>query len=80
MKSASTIAILAAFILVVIAIASSLFSREAVAAPAAVGEQYFVLSIARGQTDAQLAAQLNTLGADGWRLRCSIPNGLIFAR
>ena len=80
MNSTFRLTLFAVLILFAIAIFDSVLTRRAHAAVAPAAEQYFVLSVVRGQTDAQLADQLNTLGADGWRLRCSIPNGVIMAR
>jgi hypothetical protein len=73
-------AIIASIALLAVALTDSFMPRPAHAAPAIIPEQYLIVSVARGQTDDQVVAQLNALGAEGWRLRCSIPNGVIMAR
>ena len=73
-------AIVIALVFLAIALVASLLPRTAVAAPDRAGETYLILSVARGQTDAQLEGQLNDLAADGWRVRCALPNGVIMAR
>ncbi len=73
-------AIIASLALLAVALTDSLMPRHAVAAQGVIVEQYLIVGVARGQTDAQVEAQLNALANDGWRLRCSIPNGVIMAR
>jgi hypothetical protein len=80
MNSTSRLALFAVLVLLAIAIFDSILTRKVNAAAVPIPEQYFVLTVPHGETDEKLAAELNTLGADGWRLRCSIPNGLIMAR
>jgi|GEM_PF-6228223 len=80
MNSSTRLIVVAVLVFLAIAVADSFFTRHAVAAVAPPPEQYLIVSTVRGETDAQLVARLNVLGADGWTLRCSIPNGVIFAR
>jgi hypothetical protein len=80
MNSTSRLAVFAVLLLLAIAVFDSILTRRAVAAVGPIPEQYCILSLARGETDVQLADQLNGLARDGWRLRCSIPNGVILAR
>jgi hypothetical protein len=80
MKPNSPLAVIACFVLLVLAVIYALPARQAVAAPNDPIEQYLVLNVAIGQTDAQVAAQLNNLAGQGWRLRCSTPNGFVMFR
>lgn len=78
MKTNSLFAILIALILFVAAYGFQ--ARDAKAqAPAAI-EQYQIFNVPPGQNDAQVAARLNAFAAEGWRVRCSTPNGLVLAR
>jgi hypothetical protein len=70
-----------AIALVLFVMAYSLQTRNAVAqAPAVVAEQYQIITVPPGQSDAQVVARLNAAAADGWRVRCSATNGIILAR
>lgn len=80
MNSSTRLALIAVLVVLAIAIADFSFTRHAIAAVAPPPEQYIILSTTRGETDAQFMIRLNALAADGWRVRCSIPNGVIFAR
>jgi hypothetical protein len=80
MKTNSQIAIVASLALLFFGALYTSQVRTAVAAPPVPVEQYRVVSVAPGRTDAQVEAGLNALAAEGWRVRCSTPGGIILAR
>ena len=73
-------ALILAVVLFAVALFNLLSPRDAHAINPPPPETYLIVSLGRGQTDAQLTAQLNALASEGWQLRCSIPNGVIMVR